>query len=119
MKAILINPIEQTITAVEHEGNLQSIRNLLNCQTVDVARFDNPHRDAIYVDDEGLYVNEYFFFVEGYYTPLAGLGLVVGLDWEGGDAAPVTTLDEIKQKVKFLTRAQALAYFRKLEERVV
>ena len=50
MKAILINPIEQTITAVEHEGNLQSLLTLLKCQTVDVARFDNPHRDAIYVD---------------------------------------------------------------------
>ena len=107
MNAYLINPVNQTITSVEHSGNLSSLRTLLDCRIVDAARLNNSHGDVVYVDDEGLFCNEHFFMVDGYPTPLAGLGLVVGMDGEGGDAAPKSTLDEIKSKIKFLTRTQA------------
>ena len=119
MNAILINPITKTITSVEHTGGLKSIYNLLDCRTVDVARFDNLHGDVIYIDDEGLYVNDCFFLVDGFPTPLAGLGLLVGINWEGDDITPTTTLDEIKRKVKFLTKAQAVGVFQQLQEEKV
>tara|TARA_R100000231_G_scaffold78079_1_gene60465 strand:+ start:328 stop:657 length:330 start_codon:yes stop_codon:yes gene_type:complete len=103
MKAILINVKDQSITEVEHDNTLDNIYDLLDCRTFDVVRIDEV--DSIYVDDEGLFVEDQLFFEFGgdaQAVRLAGNGLILGVDDEGNSTSPNITLEEVKGKVGFL-----------------
>jgi hypothetical protein len=112
MKAILINPKLRTITEVDYKGTLESIYDLTECDCVDSVRFDKG--DSIYVDDEGLHKEELHFFIlrSNPFQPLAGNGLVVGLNSEGVDIACKSTLDDVIKQVTFISvyEAQLLAW---------
>jgi hypothetical protein len=106
MKAYLINPELISIEEVEIEENsdgepqLDHIRGLIGCSWIDVARLTNSTGDVIYVDDEGMLKdgNELFGHEE-YYSPLAGIGIVLGTDNQGNTIAPTVTLEQLKNKV--------------------
>jgi len=103
MKAILINVKDQSITEVEHDNTLDNIYDLLNCRTFDVVRIDEV--DSIYIDDEGLYVEDQLFFEFGgdaQSVRLAGNGLILGVDDQGYSTSPKITLEEVQGKVGFL-----------------
>tara|TARA_R110002012_G_scaffold306769_1_gene511706 strand:+ start:557 stop:895 length:339 start_codon:yes stop_codon:yes gene_type:complete len=103
MKAILINVKDQSITEVEHNDTLDNIYDLLNCRTFDVVRIDET--DGIYVDDEGLFVDDQLFFEYGgdaQAVRLAGNGLILGVDDEGNSTSPNVTLEEVQGRVGFL-----------------
>lgn len=105
MKAILIDPFNETVTEVEHTGNYKHIYELLShpehpvdCFTA--VRLGNG--DAIYVDDEGLLKDPKHFFVwKGYPQPMAGKGLLLGSNDEGESISPETTLEYVKGRVSF------------------
>jgi len=101
MKAFLIDPDNQTITEVEHNG-LEDLYRLINCHTVDAVRIDAD--DVIYVDDNGLYVEPQpaSFSYAGNPVPLCGKGVVVGCDDEGNDDAPAHTLTSLTRRIKWL-----------------
>jgi hypothetical protein len=103
MKAILIDPFNKTVTEVEYSGNYKHIYELLSHETHPVDRFEAVYiekGDAIFVDEEGLFKERTEFFVyHGYDQPLAGKGLVLGCDDEGESISPISTLDEIKNKI--------------------
>ena len=90
MKAYLIDPKEQKFEIVEYSGDFKQIYEILDCRAFDVVRtYENG--DVIYVDDEGLFVeDQHFFMHKNYPTPLAGRGLVLGTDEEGEDTEPKT-----------------------------
>jgi len=103
MKAILINVKDQSITEVEHDDTLDNIYDLLNCRTFTVVRIDET--DSIYVDDEGLYVEDQLFFEYGgdeQAARLAGNGLILGVDDEGNSISPNITVEEVQGRVGFL-----------------
>ena len=52
MKAILIDPFEQTVKEVQYSGDFHQIYDLIEAETFDVARISRG--DGIFVDDEGL-----------------------------------------------------------------
>jgi len=52
MKAILINPFNQTITEVEYSGDYKEIYKLIECSTFDCVNIDDDN--TLFVDDEGL-----------------------------------------------------------------
>jgi len=57
MRAILIDPFNETVTEVEHNGDYREIYKLLSHETVKVDTFTVigiDHNDAIYVDDNSL-----------------------------------------------------------------
>ena len=57
----------------------------------------------MYVDDEGLYVeNQVFFGIAGCPQPLAGRGLILGTDDEGDSTDCTSSLDTIKKMVTWL-----------------
>ena len=102
MKAILINPFDETIEEIEYSGNWRDISNLIECDMFTVAYFDDTD-DSVYVDDEGLYVeNQAFFTIGSYPPPRAGRGLLLGTDEEGDSTDCKTTLEEAKAMVQFL-----------------
>lgn len=101
-KAILIDPVTQTITEVQWSGDFHHIYKLIDCDTFDVARI-NSEGDGIFIDDEGLFKEEQSFFHHSdYHQPLAGKGLILGCDDEGESVVPSCTLEEVRSKVRFV-----------------
>jgi hypothetical protein len=103
MKAYLVNPFEQTITEVRYSGNYQQIYSHLDCDCFTVADF-NEQGDCVFVDDEGLISGKHqeFFMIDGYPTPLAGMGLILGTNQEGESTAPSITIDQARAMVQWV-----------------
>lgn len=115
MKAYLIDPARQTVTLAEYGGNLDNIYQLVAARPVTAiplhAIGDSSEADCVYIDDEGLlrqFVGEdgtshghrdFFELPNGHF--IAGRGLVVGVDGEGDDREPTSTLDEVRAIVRF------------------
>ncbi len=102
MKAILINPFDQTVTEVDYSGDYKQIYTLIGADTFDCARISSG--DGIFVDDNGLLTGPTHFFQHAEYgQPLAGKGLIVGCNAEGDSVDCVATLEETRAKVTFAT----------------
>lgn len=101
----LINPEARTIAPVEFLGganHLHDIQKALDCRIITSTSLDDT--DGIYCDDEGLLRDDarYFFGVRGRAEPIAGRGLVLGVDAEGYDTAPSITLEALRERVFFI-----------------
>ena len=114
MRAILINPIDETIKEVFYEGNKQYsrlhwIQDTINCDTIDGVRLDEWGQ-YMYVDDNGMLSNMNYFFRytdNSYFVEpilLAGKGLVVGTNEEGNDIEPELTIEDLRSRIQFLGR---------------
>lgn len=106
MKAILIDPFAKEITEVEYSGDFQDIYKLIDCQTFDCVTF-NQAGDGVFVDDEGLYDETKEFFKFPGMQPLAGKGLVLGVDPDGESISPSITLSAMKEMTSFMSVAVA------------
>jgi hypothetical protein len=108
MRAILIDPVRHTFTLVKHEGDYRQIykrlsdpKHGLKVTTFDAVRVDE--RNTVFVDDEGLTKNpRYFFKLKDYAQPLAGRGLVLGVNRDGESCSTSLTLTHIKKLVRFV-----------------
>ena len=80
-KAILINVKNETIEEIVIGEGIQPIYDAIEVDCFDVVGIDE--RNTIYVDDNGLLTltpSTKFFSIEGYYQPLAGNGLILGIN---------------------------------------
>lgn len=110
MKAILIDPFEQSVKEVEYSGDFRDIYKLIDAECFDCARIRRG--DGIFVDDEGLLKSPTHFFEHSDYpSPLAGKGLIVGCDEQGESVDCKTSLDEVKAKVTFSNILQMRARY--------
>ena len=103
MTSILIDVKKQEVKEVEHDDTLASIYKHVDCGTFDVVNIDGVN--SIYVDDEGLFVEDQLYFKYTGTTnsvSLAGNGLVLGVDEEGETTSPTLMLEEVKKAVTFL-----------------
>lgn len=102
MKAYLIDPKKKTIEQVDYSGDFKQIYEFLDCRAFDIVHvYENG--DVIYVDDEGLFVDEQHFFIHrNYPTPLAGKGLIIGTDEEGEDQQPKTSFEDFENDIKWV-----------------
>jgi hypothetical protein len=109
MRAILIDPYNETISEVEHTGGIDSIYKLLSGPERKVGTFTIVglgKGETLYVDDEGLLHNPtHFFQWQGYHQPLAGRGLILGSK-RSEDAATKLSLDEAKARVRWANNLQ-------------
>ena len=101
MKAILINPFDQTIKETEYTGDFREIYSLVDCRTFDCVRL-TPHED-MYIDDEGLLIdNQRYFRMLEIGANYAGKALLLSHDDEGESVATTFTLQEVKDMVEWL-----------------
>lgn len=98
MKAILINPFDETITEVEYSGDFKQIYKLIDCSTFDVVMLCDS--DDLFVDDEGLLKDNRYFSWSG--RNFAGKGLILGHDDEGESIATTYDLQEVIDRVEWL-----------------
>ena len=98
MKAILINPFDETITEVEYSGDFKQIYKLIDCDYFTISRLCDS--DDLFVDDEGLLKPNRYFTWSG--QPFAGKGLILGHDDEGESIATTYDLQEVVDRVEWL-----------------
>lgn len=114
MKAFLINPLDKTITEVEHSGDYHEIYKICDYSIFEVIAL--PNRDGVYIDEEGLLKSpnpDSFWSMPELYGESAaftGKGFVLGSDKKGNSTAPKITLDELKRIVVFLSPDELLTY---------
>ena len=103
VKAILIDVKNQEVKEVEHDNTLQNIYDLIDCRVFDSVRIDNFN--SIFVDDEGILKDNLYFQYSGSngIFQLAGNGLLLGIDDEGNSISPTLTVEDVKDKVRFLS----------------
>ena len=105
MKALLIDPKDNTIRTISYDGDYKTIYKFLDCRTFDaVYPFDNE--DTIYVDDEGLLKGANYHWTvltdRGKLITLVGKGLVLGSDAEGESVDCKTTISQLSQRINFI-----------------
>lgn len=120
MRAILINPADKSISEVDYNGDFRQISKLIHAESglfdvVNVAMNETIGTD-LYVDDEGLLVDEdvqvYFqwrHLVEdnGFhklyrFQTLAGAALVLDVDVSTGESQATTvTIEWVREHVRF------------------
>lgn len=112
MKAYLIDPIAQSVTEVEYSGNYKDIYPLIDAELFTTVEI-NGTGDTIFVDDEGLLNGNPhgWFAYADYPQPLRGRGLCLGSDDEGESVAPSITIDELREKIVFLSDEQVRAMY--------
>lgn len=102
MKAILVNAVLQTVSAITIDS-WRDIAPALECDMFTVSGEDNEG-NALYADDEGLISGKELHFVfcpDFYYAPIAGNILFLGTDCEGESCDCTLTVDEIRDMVSF------------------
>jgi hypothetical protein len=87
IKAVLIDPLAETVTDVEYNGDYKQIYKHIQAELFTVVRLKDD--DDVFVDDEGLLhltKDSRFFVLPDYPQPLVGRGLVLGNDPESGES---------------------------------
>lgn len=109
MRTILICPYTQTISEVDHNGDYRQIYDLLSYDDIRVNVFDAVNigeRNAIFVDDEGLFKpqsQQKFFWYFGIDAPLAGRGLIIACDRKGESKETKLPISEVQKNVRWPT----------------
>jgi len=112
-QVIVINSEKQTIEFAEI-SNYKDIYPLIGneCDTFCCpVSFDNA--DTIYADDEALYhPYQGGIIMPDWDYPLIGNFVIVGTDEDGDNADVQSTLDEIRSKVRFLSKSEVASWGR-------
>lgn len=105
LTGILIDPWEKRIKEVEvSQNDITDIYKLLDIQVFTVVGLSDS--ESLFIDDEGLFKNDQrFFYTELYpHNPLAGKGLILGLDRASGDSKSTRfTVEELENKVMWIS----------------
>ena len=100
MRAILIDPEAKTITEVDYTGDYKNIYVHIGVDCFTVVRLSPT--ETVFIDDEGLYrENQKYVIWKDYYQPLAGKGLILGIDESGESIATELDLQYVKSMVTF------------------
>lgn len=111
MKAILIDPVTQKVSEVEHNGDYKEIYKLLSdpANDMNVRLFeiiDLGKGETLFVDEEGLLHNPKFFFKwDTYRQPLAGRGLILGTNRAGDSTSTKLTVADVEKHVRYTQMA--------------
>tara|TARA_R100000234_G_scaffold116262_1_gene93113 strand:- start:41 stop:421 length:381 start_codon:yes stop_codon:yes gene_type:complete len=115
MKAILIDPKEQRVMQLDYNGDYKTIYEHISFtsaegmtykpRTFNVVRTPTGG-DGIYIDDEGLYVSaeDKHWFSITYREQdmlLVNRSLVIGCDDEGNSTDCASTVEDIRQRIKW------------------
>lgn len=101
MRAYLIDPGAKEVTEVDYNGDYRHIYEHIDATLFDAVPI-NKFGDVVYVDDEGLLGKRLpLFTLRTYHQELAGKGLVLGTNGEGGSVPPHISLDDLRDMVVF------------------
>jgi hypothetical protein len=112
MRAFLIDPTAKAVTRLDNDKDwpLTAIQQAIDTDAISRASLRPGQRggDSVWVDDNGfLSAGAPVFFVGEYAMPLAGKGLVLGLDQIGENRGPEISLEELQAVVQFTNLVSA------------
>lgn len=121
IKAILIDSVNRAVREVElhyQDGHtLDDMYKYIGCDCVTIAPLQREDdTESLFVDDEGLLKGpeNFFTFDDAWNKPLAGNGLLVGLDPETGESISTSyTVDDVKSKTAFHSILEVRTMFMK------
>src|SRR5262252_5356459 len=113
MRAILINAYDRTVSeSTVADGDYRDIYRALSTPehaidtftVIDISERHRGHGETIFVDDEGLLKDpSHFFLWRGYGQPLAGNGLILGVDHSTGESESTRlTVESVADMVTFV-----------------
>jgi hypothetical protein len=105
MRGILIDPFAEKVQVVEVSSDFRDIYRHIQADCFTIVRLTarNEREETLYVDDNGLYVeNQRFFIWHEYPQPLAGRGLILGTDMEGETVSSEMKIEEAVRKISWL-----------------
>ena len=103
-KAYLIDPHNAEVVEVEiPQDDHVKIQKLIGCDFFTPGGYLDTG-DVVFVDDEGLYKSTHFFRMKALNggMPLAGKGIVLGSDGEGGSADVKITKADLLNRVRWV-----------------
>jgi hypothetical protein len=108
LRAIIIDPYEQTVTEGEHPAGdkPQDYYDAIghSCRAITVVRLPSHsgRQHMLVLDDEGLYVpGQRFFQLVGYQQPLAGRAILLGVTEEGASASATAPVALVRANVSW------------------
>ena len=104
MRALLINPFDQTVEEIEYSGNYRDIYKIIDCDIFTIASPNTvcDRRLDVFIDDEGLFKEDQaFFMIAGYPQPLAGRGLLLESDDQGETIGTTESIESAKKNITF------------------
>lgn len=107
MRGLIIDPKAKTISPVDTDGSLDDMYRLMNCDDINSVRVTRD--DMLWVDGEGFLKPDLpVFRLAGYGHPLAGKGLVLGID-AAGESCSVSPVAEglLRAKVQWSVQVSA------------
>jgi uncharacterized membrane protein len=105
--AVLIDPATQTISNVDYNGQIEHMYKLLNVDVVEVV--DMGAEGDLWVDEEGLFkVTPATMFIVSdlLHQPIAGRGLILGVNADGETIAAPHDADYYRDKFTYTPAAQ-------------
>lgn len=104
MKAIKIDTKKREVYEVDIQGrDIKTIHKELECDCFTQVGQALDNGDTLLVDDEGLLKDVWGLFIIGQYPqPLAGHGLLIGVDDEGETVPVKSTVEQIRKLVQFV-----------------
>lgn len=114
MKAYIVDPFTQLVTATEYNGDYKTIMShIATGRAFDVVRLYHTDEidgifydyvdDYVYIDDEGLYVDDQYFWMHANYpTPLAGRGLILGGTPDGDSTDVSSSLATVTEDIRMI-----------------
>jgi len=100
MKAILIDPVTQTIAPYTVDHRLKTLQAAVGGLIAIATTLDTG--DVLYVNDEGLLTDQpRFFTLAGAHQPFPGRAILVGQESLGIVTDVVSTIDRIRELVSF------------------
>lgn len=110
MRAILINPENQTVTEIQISDDYREIYKALGCETFTAPVVYN-NEDVLYCDDEGLFVPQKGgVIMDDWAYPILGKMLVIGCDDEGNSVDAKSTIEFFTKKITWLNEKEAENY---------
>lgn len=99
MRAILIGPEARTIEEIETKGDLDSMMAILKDGPCSVRLSQS---DILWVGDNGLLSpGNAIFYIGKYPHPLAGPGLIIGIDETGENVPAIISLQHVREAVQW------------------
>jgi hypothetical protein len=116
VRAFLIDPAERQVTEIDFEGGSKALQKILGC--CNFAEGSRPLRGNLSVGWDGVFVSDdpletkkerHWFQVDANRYPpssypIAGRGLVVGVDTEGDECDAGIDIEELRSRVTFTQR---------------
>lgn len=106
MRAYIIDAEHQTIRETElfEDGRLKQMQTIVGGCIALAHRWEETG-DDLFVNDEGLFDEDpYFFFVRGAHQPFAGNAVVFGYDGQGNGRGADIDIETLRKSVFFLGR---------------